>query len=168
MSDLMLVRQLRFARSEFMRCLEGVSEEDALIRSGPMNCISWSVGHLASQEQYLWMWLPEGRAIYPDLYKVVGYGKPASRPPYREMLDVWRDITASVDPFLDALTPEKMEEFFTYQGKPLDENIGTLVQRNIFHYWFHTGEAHAMRQMIGHKDLPQFVGDMQTVVYRKG
>jgi hypothetical protein len=35
-----------------------------------------------------------------------------------------------------------------------------------YHYWFHTGEAHAIRQMLGHRDLPQFVGDMAAAVYR--
>ncbi len=35
-----------------------------------------------------------------------------------------------------------------------------------YHYWFHLGEAHAVRQMLGHKDLPQFVGDMSQAHYR--
>jgi hypothetical protein len=35
-----------------------------------------------------------------------------------------------------------------------------------YHYWFHLGEAHAIRQMLGHPDLPQFVGDMSRAVYR--
>jgi hypothetical protein len=34
------VAQLHFARHAFQRCLEGVSEQDALIRVGPMN--SWA------------------------------------------------------------------------------------------------------------------------------
>ena len=44
-----LITQLRFARSEFVRCLEGVSQEDAVKRLLPMNCISWIVGHLANR-----------------------------------------------------------------------------------------------------------------------
>jgi hypothetical protein len=28
------------------------------------------------------------------------------------------------------------------------------------------GEAHAIRQMLGHPDLPQFVGDMSGALYR--
>ena len=27
-------------------------------------------------------------------------------------------------------------------------------------YWFHIGEAHAMRQMFGHTGLSEFVGDV--------
>lgn len=75
--------QLRFARSEFVRCLDGVSEEDGVKRLLPMNCISWIVGHLANQENG---------------------------------------------------------------------------------YWFHTGEAHAIRQMLGHPDMPQFVGGFGAAV----
>jgi hypothetical protein len=40
-----LVIQLRFARNELMRALEGVSDEEARRRFEPMNCISWMVGH---------------------------------------------------------------------------------------------------------------------------
>ena len=43
-----LVTQLRFARSEFLRCLDGISEDDAARRLLPMNCISWMIGHLAN------------------------------------------------------------------------------------------------------------------------
>ena len=45
-----LVNQLRFTRSEWLRALEGVTEEDACKRLLPMNSIGWMVGHLAWQE----------------------------------------------------------------------------------------------------------------------
>jgi len=45
---------------------------------------------------------------------------------------------------------------------------GYAAAKNIFHYWFHTGEAHAVRQMLGHGNLPQFVGNMESVFYRPG
>jgi hypothetical protein len=32
--------------------------------------------------------------------------------------------------------------------------------RVTYHYWFHNGENAAIRQMLGHTDLPQFVGDL--------
>ena len=35
-----------------------------------------------------------------------------------------------------------------------------------YHYWYHLGEAHATRQMLGHTDLPQFVGDMSEALCR--
>ena len=36
-----LVTQLYFARSEFVRCLEGVSAADAVRRLPPLNYLSW-------------------------------------------------------------------------------------------------------------------------------
>ena len=93
-----LVDQLRFARSEFRRGLEGVTDEEARRRFLPMNCISWNVGHLAWQEQRYWL-----------LY-----------------------------------------------------GAGRLLLRVVYHYWYHTGENAAIRQILGHTGLPDFVGDLDA------
>ena len=162
-----LVTQLRFARSEFVRGLDGVSAEDALRRLGPMNCISWSIGHLANQENSYWVYLGQGLHLQPDLRKLVGTGQPASTPPLEEMWAAWREITTAADHYLDHLTVEVMDTFFVRDGKPVAESIGTLLQRNLYHYWYHLGEALAVRQMLGHTGLPQFVGDMTRAVYQK-
>lgn len=162
----LLVAQLRFARSELIRCLDGVGAEDAVRRIGPMNCISWIVGHLANQENAYWVLVAQGQKIVPGLNDLVGFGKPASTPPLSEMWAAWREITAAADSYLDTLTPEVMPTHLQWQGKPRPESIGTMLQRNFYHYWFHIGEAHAIRQMLGHTDLPQFVGDMSAALYR--
>ncbi len=162
----LLVLQLRFARREFVRCLDGVSEEEALRRFMPMNCISWMVGHLANQEHRYWVVFAQQKSLAPDLNDLVGYGKPASTPPLGEMWEVWRKVTSEADKYLDTLTPEIMKKTLLRDGKPLDENVGTLLMRNIYHYWYHTGEAAAVRQMLGHTNLPDFVGDMSAVAYR--
>lgn len=47
----LLMSQLRFTRSEFMRSVKGVSDDNARGRILPMNCISWNIGHLAWHEQ---------------------------------------------------------------------------------------------------------------------
>ena len=47
------------------------------------------------------------------------------------------------------------------------ESIGAILRRNTYHYWYNLGEAHAIRQMPGHTDLPQFVGDMSEALYRR-
>jgi uncharacterized damage-inducible protein DinB len=155
---MLLVTQLRFARGEFVRCLEGVSEEDAVRRLEPMNCISWIVGHLANQEHRYWVMLGQGQNVAPGLNDRVGYGKPASTPPLAEMWEIWRTVTAAADPFLDSITPELAVTYFEPDGQPVGENIGTMLMRNIFHYWFHLGEAYAIREQLGHSHLPDFVG----------
>ena len=160
-----LVTQLRFARSEFVRCLEGVSAEDAIQRFEPMNCISWIIGHLANQEHFLWVLAAQGRFLAPGLYQLVGTGQPASTPPLDEMWTIWHTVTRAADLFLATLTTEDLQHYLEYEGKPLREDTGTLLYRNLYHYWFHTGEAHAIRQMLGHGELPQFVGDMSQAAY---
>jgi uncharacterized damage-inducible protein DinB len=161
----LLVSQLRFARSEFTRGLDGVSAEDALRRMGPMNSISWIIGHLANQENTYWVRVAQDKVIFPDLYNLVGTGKPASTPPLDEMLAAWQEITAAADPYLDMLTPELLQTYFVRNGKPVPESAGTLLMRNIFHYWYHLGEVSAIRQMLGHRDLPEYVGDISKAPY---
>lgn len=161
----LLVEQLRFARSEFRRGLDGVSAEEAVRRIIPLNSISWMVGHLANQENRYWVSLGQGKILAPGLNERVGYHKPASTPPLDEMWAAWGEITAAADAFLDTLTPEKLQTFFVWKDKPVDESIGTMLQRNIYHYWYHTGEAAAVRQILGHTDLPEFVGDMSAAIF---
>jgi len=61
-----LVTQLRFARSEFVRCLEGISDEDACHRLMPMNCISWLAGHKVAQEQYYFGYFHKEKYLIPN------------------------------------------------------------------------------------------------------
>jgi uncharacterized damage-inducible protein DinB len=163
----MLVEQLRFARSELLRCIEGLSEADARRRLVPMNSISWIVGHLADQEHRYWVQLAQGRELAPDLSDLVGYGRPATTPPLDEMLAIWRSVTEAADAYLDGLTAEALGEHLLWQGQPTHETVGTRLLRNIYHYWFHIGEAHAIRQQLGHVNLPDFVGSMQSAAYRR-
>ena len=140
----------------------------------PMNCISWMVGHLANQENAYWNYLAQGERLHPELRELVGTGKPASTPPLTEMWAAWQDITAVADHYLDTLTTDRLQTYFTHRGEPVDESVGTLLLRNTYHYWFHTGEAHAVRQLLGQSDtstlpgvsLPQFVGHFGNAVYR--
>ena len=78
----------------------------------------------------------------------------------------WREVTANADIFLDTLTTERLQEHLQWKGEALDESIGTMLQRVIYHYWYHLGEAHAVRQLLGTRNLPEFVGDMDDLPYR--
>src|SRR4051794_34944748 len=146
----LLVDQLRFTRSEFVRSLDGVSEADAVHRFGAMNCISWIVGHLADQEQRYWIGRRGEPLVVAELNALVGYGKPASTPPLADMWTAWRAITSATDPYLEGLTVSDLQAFPPISGGPRGESVGTMILRVIGHYWFHTGEAQAIRQMLGH------------------
>ena len=160
-----MVQQLRFTRGEFLRCVDGLSLQDAYVRHGQMNCISWIIGHLAAHENQVFVYLAQGKVILPDLRKVCGFGSPPSLPKLDDMWAAWHEVTANADLYLDTLTTEKLQEHILWKGEPLEETIGTMLHRTIYHYWFHLGEAHAIRQMLGHRNLPQFVGNMSDTPY---
>jgi hypothetical protein len=155
-----LVEQLRFTRSEFRRGLAGLNEDDARKRFPPMNCISWNVGHLAWQEQRYFLFYGQGQMIYPEIDKLFAYGAPASEPKLKEMVKAWETITQAADPWLDGLTSEKLAQHVIRDGKPSRYLLGSMIQRTIYHYWYHTGENQSIRQIAGHAKLPVFVGDI--------
>ncbi len=158
-----LVEQLRFARSELQRALAGLSDEEASRRFLPMNCIAWNVGHLAWQEQRYWLTAAQdGAMVRPALDTEFAYGAPASTPSLAQIWAVWREVTAATDPWLDAVTTEKLAELLTVRGWGITTTYGSLMLRVIDHYWYHIGESMAIRQLLGHTHLPDFVGDIDT------
>ena len=157
-----LVEQFRFTRSEWLRGLEGVSEDDAVRHFGPMNCISWIVGHLAWHEHRYWVERAQGRMLFPQLNEMYAYGASMSTPSLREMFDIWRTVTQAADPFLDTLTVETLLSELLREGKPVGQSHGSALRRITYHYWFHTGEIQAIRQMLGHADLPEYVGNIEA------
>ncbi len=154
-----LVTQLRFTRSEFLRALEGVTAEEAARRIEPMNPIAWMVGHLAWHEQLLWLERAQDKTVAPEV-KPCGFGKPASNPSLDEMLAAWQEITKAADPYLDALAPEALLTAYERDPRRPPESVGTSLLRLTYHYWYHLGESQAVRQLLGHQNLPPFVGDI--------
>jgi hypothetical protein len=156
-----LVDQYRFTRNEWLRGLKNISEEDAQHHFGPMNCISWTVGHLAWHEHRYWLELAQGKLLFPKLNELYGYGAPMSSPPLAEMIDIWRNVTRAVDPFLDTLTTQTLLNQLLRDGKPVGQTIGSAMRRVTYHYWYHIGEIQAIRQILGHANLPEYVGDIE-------
>ncbi len=155
-----LVTQLRFTRSEFARALIGLGEEDARIRILPMNCIAWNVGHLAWQEQRYFLFYAQGRMLREDVNAAYAYGAPGTTPELGETVRAWQTITRAADPWLDGLSSASLQEHLVRRGRPSAYIFGSLLQRVVYHYWYHTGENLAIRQMLGHSALPEFVGDV--------
>jgi len=148
-----LVVQLRFTRKELERGLKDVTAEEAVRHFEPMNCISWIVGHLAWQEQRYWLTQAQGLTPVPAV-NACANGAPRCTPPLDEMWEAWRAVTAAADPWLDTLDDALL---LTY-GESSPESHGTRLLRTIYHYWYHLGESQAIRQLLGHTDLPGFVG----------
>ena len=152
-----LVDQLRFARAEWRRGLRGVPEADGLRRFEPMNSIGWIVGHMAWHEQRYWLTRLVGETPELILNEVAASGGPTTTPSLRAMLKAWASVTAAADPHLDALDEGAM--LGRLPGSP-PRQVGTAILRVTYHYWFHTGEILAIRQLLGHPHRPEYVGDI--------
>jgi hypothetical protein len=158
-----VVELLRFTRSEWQRGLRGVSEEDAARHFGQMNSIGWIVGHLAWQEQRTLFLRRRSEVLYPNLNEEFAFGAPMSTPSLKAMRAVWNRVTKASDPFLDSVTTRDLTRDLPLNGKPSGQNLGSAMRRMTFHYWFHIGEIQAIRQMLGQKGLPQYVGNLEAM-----
>jgi hypothetical protein len=157
-----LVDQFRFTRREWLRGLEGVSEADGARHFAGMNCISWIVGHLAWQEQRYFLQRPQGVLLYPLLNQVYAYGAPMATPSLAESLDLWRNVTAAADPYLDGLSTAGLQAELLSNGQAVGQSVGSALHRITYHYWFHIGEIQAIRQLLGQTGLPEYVGDIEA------
>lgn len=128
------VDQLRFARSEFRRGLEGISAEDAIRRLH----------------------------IEPIL-DAVATGLPASTPGLEDMWAAWERVTAIADGYLDTMATPNLLVPLPHDGRANAPIAGNQLQRITYHYWSHIGEASAVRQILAHVDVPQFVGDIERL-----
>ncbi len=87
---------------------------------------------------------------------------PMTTPSLAEMLEAWHAVTKAADPFLDTLTTELLQKDLLIDGQPSGRTIGSMLRRVTYHYWYHMGEIQAIRQMLDQRDLPQYVGDIDT------
>jgi hypothetical protein len=126
-----------------------------------MNCISWTVGHLAWHEQRSWLIRSQNIVLFPQLNELFAYGAPASTPSLKEMLETWQTVTKAADPFLDCLTTQSLQHDLLLESQSVGQTIGSALRRVTYHYWYHIGEIQAIRQMLGHQNLPEYVGDIE-------
>jgi hypothetical protein len=163
-----LVDQLVFTRSEFIRGMENIGDKDARRRFEPLNCIAWMMGHMAWHEQLYWLTRTQGLIPLPKLNELVAGKGPATSPSLKEMIEDWKLITRQADDYLFQLDEKKIQGELVVAGNPKAFIIGNMLQRMIYHYWYHLGESQAVRQMLGHKDLPSYIGDLESnAPYRK-
>lgn len=155
-----IIDQLRFTRGEWLRALDGIPEADGLIRLEPMNSIGWIVFHLAWHEQLSFLTRLQGVTPVAAATKHGVSDEPASTPPLADALRAWHAVTQATNAGLDALDTSALESWLPNTRQPRSRRVGSTVQRVIYHYWFHVGEITAIRQMLGHGEVPEFVGDI--------
>jgi hypothetical protein len=149
-----LVQMFYLTRREFERNLEGLTDEDARQRIGPMNSISWIVAHTAFQHRAFFVDWPANKRLDPR-YQPYTTGSQPSQPSLEEAMTLWNEACKDADAWLQAATKESLQEQAPGFA-PLNESWGTLLVRCIFHTWCHLGEINSIRQILGHK-APEFV-----------
>jgi hypothetical protein len=140
-----------FTIDEFRRNLEGLSDEDALIRvpkedGGELNAISWVVQHIASH------WINVHATLRGQPFRMDALPPQDGTPP------AYADALALLDEGAMILEwlPDAPAEAFERPGMG-DETIGQFLLRAVLHSWFHIGEINAVRQRLGHPTA-DFVG----------
>ena len=73
-------------------------------------------------------------------------------------------MTKAADPYLDTLEGPMLTR--KWKRETGGETPGTKLLRTTYHYWFHLGESQAIRQLLGHVKLPDFVGSFRNTPYR--
>jgi hypothetical protein len=151
-----IVQMLQFARSEFERGLEGLTDEEARHRpaksdGSSMNCITFTIGHLADQEWRLFV-RGVGGPVNDQLERFAT-GRPALEVPLADVLGLWNDAKTRADEWL----LNASEEDLTRSTDDWFEDQGICVMRTTYHYFFHAGEINATRQLLGHPEIP-FIG----------
>ena len=157
-----LVDQFRFTRSEWWRGLQDIPDADGARHFGPMNSIGWTVGHLAWHEQRTFLWRPRGTILFPSLNELFAYGAPMNTPSLAEMMEIWKTVRTAADSFLDSLNTAALQTDLLLEGRSVGQSIGSALRRVTYHYWYHIGEIQAIRQLLGHQGLPEYVGDIET------
>ena len=141
----------RFALAEFNRNLEGLSEDDASVRmkkagGGEMNAITWAMAHIAGH------WLSR-----PERLENFDFRSNDPTPPALADARAWLDEAGL---FTERWLPDADAELLGSKPDFLGgESIGTGVMRATLHTWFHCGEINAIRQLLGHPEIP-FLGDI--------
>jgi hypothetical protein len=141
----------RFALSEFRRGLEGLTEPEAQTRlpkadGTQMNAISWTVAHIAGH----WLHRPAKLTRF-------AFGSPDPTPPTLAEALGWLEEGRV---FMESWLPRADEALMVRMPEGTGgENVGTSLIRAVLHTWFHTGEINAVRQMLGHREIP-YVGQV--------
>ena len=134
MTPHLLVTQLQFARSELVRCLEGLSEEDGCRRLQPMNCISWMVGHLANQEHRYWVQAGQGQdlARWPNklIWKVLTLVRKVSRsdfPPTTQQVEVHEMLKERITTYQKQLNELINKDLAAFNTLLKEMNIPSII-----------------------------------------
>jgi hypothetical protein len=160
------VSLLLSTRRELWRSIEGLSDSEAERSVENLNSISWTVGHLASQESRIWDILCQHLPADEWLKTNFQFGAPPSNPSFSEVKDALKRSQQSTEQYLLGITPSEANRVpADTKGRTfLDETVFQLVQRVIAHQWLHIGEICTIRTLLNNHagNFPGAITKSQT------
>ena len=158
-----LVEQIRTARKEWRLIFDGVSDEDGDRRLGRMNSLGWFMAHLAWHEM-INLAAFTGEMVAPELNEIAAKDGPATTPKLSEMRELWEKVIVAADAYLVTLSDEDMLGEMNYFGQAYPENVGAVLQRVNNHYFYHNGEAAAIRQLLD-QNFAEVMNEVGAMTY---
>jgi uncharacterized damage-inducible protein DinB len=155
-------------RREFVRVLEGLSDNDCEKRVAGLNSIAWMTAHLMNQEHSYWL-KPRGLA----LSEVEAFNTETAntkttdtetKPSFQKAYTLWEHVTTASCDWLGSLSDADLRSHLSGRKSFEIENIGSLLTRVIGHYYLHIGQITAIRKVLGY-EVPAFVGSQEGAYF---
>ncbi|MBA30388.1 MAG: hypothetical protein CL905_00875 [Dehalococcoidia bacterium] len=145
--DIKIIDQYRITNNQVLNYIDDVTDEESKLIFEPLNCISWTLGHLARYNNLTFAARSRGVEI-PNEFKDFENGAPHSQKDLSYVKGLWHKTLSDTEKFLDGLNENDLVKVLDNDSYNVD-NLGTVMTRMIFHSWNHLGEIASVRQLIG-------------------
>lgn len=142
-----IIDQYKITNNQVLNYINDISDEESKAIFTPLNCISWTLGHLSRYNNLAFAARDKGEEI-PEKFRDFENGSPHSQKDLSYVKGLWEQTLNDTDKFLDNLKEEDLKRILNNDSYDVD-NLGTVMTRMIFHSWNHLGEIASVRQLLG-------------------
>tara|TARA_B100000315_G_C14425783_1_gene517763 strand:+ start:155 stop:640 length:486 start_codon:yes stop_codon:yes gene_type:complete len=142
-----IIEQYKITNNQVLNYINDISDEESKAIFAPLNCISWTLGHLSRYNNLTFAARDKGEQI-PEKFRDFENGSPHSQKDLSYVKGLWEKTLNDTDKFLDNLKEEDLKRILNNDSYDVD-NLGTVMTRMIFHSWNHLGEIASVRQLLG-------------------
>ena len=142
-----IIDQYKITNNQVLNYINDISDEESKAIFAPLNCISWTLGHLSRYNNLTFATRDKGEQI-PEKFRDFENGSPHSQKDLSYVKGLWEKTLNDTDKFLDNLKEEDLKRILNNDSYDVD-NLGTVMTRMIFHSWNHLGEIASVRQLLG-------------------
>ena len=142
-----IIDQYKITNNQVLNYINDISDEESKAIFTPLNCISWTLGHLSRYNNLTFAARLKGEQI-PEKFRDFENGSPHSQKDLSYVKGLWEQTLNDTDKFLDNIKEEDLNRVLNNDSYDVD-NLGTVMTRMIFHSWNHLGEIASVRQLLG-------------------